>query len=250
MIAMPTFGPTPGPTHGMVLAAGLGLRMRPLTDTVPKPLIPVAGRCMLDRALDQLTAAGVSRRVVNTHYLAEKVAAHLRARQRDEGVTAEIAVSHEPDLLDTGGGVVKALPLLGDKPFFVVNGDILWRDGAEPALRRLAARWDDGAMDALLLVHPREQAIGYDGPGDFRLQADGTLARRDADLAPFVFTGVQILSPRLFAGAPVGAFSLNRLYDRAAAAGRLRGLVHTGQWFHIGTPDGLRLAEDRLRALA
>jgi len=146
--------------------------------------------------------------------------------------------------------VVKALPLLGTAPFFVINGDILWRDGAEPALRRLAAAWNDGAMDALLLVHPRDTAIGYDGPGDFTLAPDGRLARRSGDSAPFVFTGVQILSPRLLDGAPSGAFSLNKFYDRAAAAGRLHGLVHTGHWFHIGTPDGLRLAEERLRALA
>lgn len=238
------------PNHGMVLAAGLGLRMRPLTDKTPKPLIPVAGRCMLDRALDQLTAVGVTRRVVNTHYLADQVSDHLQRRQQDEGLGAEIAVSHEPDLLDTGGGVTKALRLLGEEPFFVINGDIMWRDGAEPALRRLAERWDDAAMDALLLVHPRDKAIGYDGPGDFDLAGNGVLSRRVGDSASLVFTGVQILSPRLFAGAPSGAFSLNKLYDRALAAGRLYGLTHTGQWFHIGTPDGLRLAEDRLRALA
>ena len=237
------------PTHGMVLAAGLGLRMRPLTDTLPKPLIPVAGRCMLDRALDQLTTAGVARRVVNTHYLGHKVAEHLQARRQAAGSEAEIALSHEPDLLDTGGGVVKALPLLGSAPFFVINGDILWRDGAEPALRRLAAAWNDERMDALLLIHPRETAIGYDGPGDFDLAPDGVLTRRANPTAPFVFTGVQILHPRLLAGSPPGAFSLNKLYDRAAATGRLHGIVHTGQWFHIGTPDGLRLAEERLRAL-
>lgn len=235
------------PTHGMVLAAGLGLRMRPLTDTMPKPLIPVAGRCMLDRALDQLTAAGVRKRVVNTHYLAEQVAEHLQNRETDEGT--EIAVSHEADLLDTGGGVVKALPMLGTAPFFVINGDILWRDGKEPALRRLAAAWNGAAMDALLLVHPRDKATGYDGSGDFELSADGVLARRSGASAPFVFTGVQILNPRLLADAPSGAFSLNELYDRAAANGRLHGIVHTGHWFHIGTPDGLRLAEERLRAM-
>lgn len=237
------------PTHGMVLAAGLGLRMRPLTDTLPKPLIPVAGRCMLDRALDQLTAAGVTQRVVNTHYLGGMVADHLAARRRDEGSVAQIALSHEPDLLDTGGGVAKALPLLGTAPFFVINGDILWRDGAELALRRLAAAWNDDRMDALLLVHPRETAIGYDGPGDFDLAPDGALLRRTGGTAPFVFTGVQILTPRLLNGAPPGAFSLNILYDRASTARRLHGIVHTGQWFHIGTPDGLRLAEERLRAL-
>lgn len=236
------------PTHGMVLAAGLGLRMRPLTDTTPKPLIPVAGRCMLDRALDQLTAAGVRKRVVNTHYLADQVSDHLRNRQLDEGMTAEIAVSHEADLLDTGGGVVKAQPLLGTAPFFVINGDILWRDGKDSALHRLAAAWNDAAMDALLLVHPRETAIGYDGPGDFDLRG-GVLTRRASANAPFVFTGLQILSPRLLADTPSGAFSLNVLYDRAAVNGRLHGIVHSGQWFHIGTPDGLRLAEDRLRAM-
>lgn len=238
------------PTHGMVLAAGLGLRMRPLTDHTPKPLIPVAGRCMLDRALDQLAAIGIRQRVVNTHYLADKVADHVRRRESEEGTAGVIAVSHEPELLDTGGGVTKALPLLGAAPFFVINGDILWRDGPEPALRRLLARWDDAAMDALLLVHARDAAIGYDGVGDFALADDGRLCRRDGATAPYVFTGVQLLSPRLFAGAPSGAFSLNRLYDRAADAGRLHGLAHTGHWFHIGTPDGLRLAEERLRAMA
>jgi MurNAc alpha-1-phosphate uridylyltransferase len=204
---------------------------------------------MLDRALDQLTVVGVRKRVVNTHYLADQVSEHLRNRQLDEGAMAEIAVSHEPDLLDTGGGVVKALPLLGTAPFFVINGDILWRDGKEPALRRLAAAWNDEAMDALLLVHPREKAIGYDGAGDFDLSDAGLLARRAGASAPFVFTGVQILSPRLFVDAPSGAFSLNKFYDRAALSGRLHGIVHTGHWFHIGTPDGLRLAEDRLRAM-
>lgn len=242
------------PSHAMVLAAGLGLRMRPLTNTCPKPLIPVAGRCMLDRALDHLVAVGVTHCVVNTHYLADRVAEHLRGWQRGEGGgesgMVDIAISHEPDLLDTGGGVAKALPLLSEGPFVVVNGDILWRDGEEPALRRLAGAWRDAAMDALLLVHPRGEAVGYDGPGDFLSQDDGRLARRGAGHAPFVFTGVQILSPRLFAGAPAGAFSLNTLYDRAAAAGRLHGLIHTGAWFHIGTPEGLRLAEDRLRETA
>lgn len=237
------------PTHGMVLAAGLGLRMRPLTDNLPKPLIPVAGRCMLDRVLDHLTVAGVSRRVVNTHYLGAMVADHLEARRQDEGAAATIVISHEPELLDTGGGVVKALPLLGAAPFFVINGDILWRDGAEPALRRLGAAWADDRMDALLLVHPRDSAIGYDGPGDFDLASDGRLTRRTQATAPFVFTGVQILSPRLLDGAPAGAFSLNKLYDRASAARRLHGIVHSGHWFHIGTPEGLRLAEERLRAL-
>ncbi|HEY4134438.1 MAG TPA: nucleotidyltransferase family protein [Alphaproteobacteria bacterium] len=227
--------------RGMVLAAGFGLRMRPLTLTTPKPLIPVAGRSMLDRALDQFAAAGVARCVVNAHYLADKIAAHV-AQRHDMAIT----LSPEEMILDTGGGVALALPHLGTAPFYVANGDILWRDGPTLALRRLADTWDDGAMDALLLVHPKESAVGYDGPGDFDLTGS-LLKRRGGEIAPHVFTGVQILHPRLFADAPSGAFSLNELYDKAAAAGRLHGLVHDGGWYHIGTPEGLALAERRLQ---
>lgn len=228
------------PIHAMVLAAGLGLRMRPITERLPKPLVPVAGRTMLDRALDALAAAGVGECIVNTHYLGHMIAAHLAGR-----TAPAIRISAEPDLLDTGGGVAKALPMLGDEPFFAVNADIVWEDGPEaPALARLAAAYDDGATDALLLLAPRDSAIGYDGAGDFHLGGDGALVRRgDGASAAYVFTGVQILHPRLFAGCPAGAFSLNLLYDRARAQGRLRGLVHDGRWFHIGTPAGLARAE-------
>lgn len=236
------------PTRGMVLAAGLGLRMRPLTDNCPKPLIPVAGRSMLDRALDHLAAAGVTACVVNSHYLAPMIAAHLARRRAENRDRMVLELSHEPQILDTGGGVAQALPVFGTQPFYVANGDVLWRDGAQPSLAKLAAAWDDAEMDALLLVHPIANAIGYDGAGDFFLDADGRLRRRgDAAQAPFVFTGVQILHPRLFVAAPAGAFSLNRLYDSAARAGRLFGLAHDGEWYHIGTPDGLRRAEECLR---
>ena len=229
----------------MVLAAGLGLRLRPITNTLPKPLVPVAGRSMLDRALDALDAQGVGTCVVNTHYLGHMIAAHLAARAQPI-----LHVSPEQELLDTGGGVAKVLPLLGAAPFYTVNADILWEEGpGDPALARLCAGFDTDTMDALLLVVPRGRAVGYDGKGDFNQAPDGRLVRRGAQPgADYVFTGVQILHPRLFAGCPDGAFSLNLLYDRAIAAGRLHGIVHEGRWFHIGTPEGLRLAEAGLAA--
>jgi len=233
------------PKVAMVLAAGLGLRLRPITATRPKPLVEVAGRSILDRVLDGLTGAGVERCVVNTHYLGHQIDAHLAARP-----TPPVDLSHEEELLDTGGGINRALDALGPDPFFAVNADILWDEGpGEPALSRLGQAFDAAAMDALLLLVPRERAVGYDGVGDFRLGADGRLARRGAAAsAPFVFTGLQVLRPELFDGAPDGAFSLNLLYDRAIAAGRLFGLEHTGRWFHIGTPAGLDLAEAALGA--
>ncbi|EPY01523.1 nucleotidyltransferase family protein [Magnetospirillum fulvum] len=228
-------------SHAMVLAAGLGLRMRPITLTIPKPLVPVAGRTMLDRALDALDAAGVSQIVVNCHWLGEKIRDHLAGRP-------EIVLSPEDELLETGGGVTHALPHLGDAAFFVVNADILWTEGAVPALERLRAAWDDSRMDALLLLHPTATAVGHDGPGDFFLEPDGRPRRRgDATRAPYLFTGVQSLHPRLFEGAPSGRFSLNVLYDRALARGRLAAIVHDGGWFHVGTPEALPAVEARLR---
>lgn len=228
------------PRNAMVLAAGLGLRLRPITDMIPKPLVPVAGRTMLDRVLDALDAVGVSSCVVNTHYLGHLIAAHLERRERPA-----IHVSPEIELLDTGGGVAKVLPRLGSAPFYTVNADILWEEGpGAPALSRLAEALDDEMMDGLLLVVPLGRAVGYDGKGDFNLDAEGRLLRRGvAPAADYVFTGVQILHPRLFAGHPDGAFSLNRLYDKAIAERRLHGLVHVGRWFHIGTVEGLYLAE-------
>jgi MurNAc alpha-1-phosphate uridylyltransferase len=227
------------PARAMVLAAGLGLRMRPLTLSTPKPLVPVAGRTMLDRALDRLVDAGVDLAVVNTHWLPEQVEAALATR-RD----ISIRISHEEILLETGGGVAKALPFLGGDPFYVVNADIVWRDGATPALARLARQWNEETMDVLLLVAGAVRATGYDGSGDFLMDPVGRLSRRpERQIAPFVFTGVQIVHPRLFADAPEGPFSLNVLYDRAAEAGRLHGLAHDGEWYHVGTPDAIALAE-------
>jgi MurNAc alpha-1-phosphate uridylyltransferase len=223
----------------MVLAAGLGLRLRPVTETLPKPLIAVGGRALLDRALDRLGEAGVEKAVVNLHHLGSLIERHLARRP-----TPAIEFSREAELLETGGGVAKALPLLGDGPFWVANGDVLWLDGPGPALGRLAAAWDDARMDGLLLLHETVNAYGYRGRGDFLADPLGQLVRRpECEVAPYLFTGVQILHARLFAGAPAGPFSLNRVYDRAIEVGRLYGVVHDGEWFHVGTPDGLAEAE-------
>ncbi len=226
--------------RAMVLAAGLGLRMRPITLSTPKPLVTVAGRTMLDRALDHLAIAGVQEMVVNTHWLADSIKEHLADR-------SDISLSHEEELLETGGGVAHALPLLGHEPFYVVNSDIIWTDGPTPALRRLATAWRDADMDALLLLQPTRTAVGYEGKGDFFINGNDTLRRRgEAEAAPLLFSGVQILHPRLFEASPSGKFSLNVLYDRALAEGRLFGLVHDGGWFHVGTPEALPEVEGLL----
>jgi len=228
------------PTHAMVLAAGRGERMRPITETTPKPLVKVAGRAMLDRVFDHLDAVRVPHRVVNTHWLAAKIAVHLAH-------TPGVILSNEETLLETGGGVARALPLLGPAAFFVCNADIVWIDGARPALLRLAGLWDESRMDALLLMQHVDRAFGYLGVGDYFLDAEGGLKRRSpSGRAPFVFTGVQILHPRLFKDVPGGPFSLNILYDRAEQAGRLFGLAHDGEWLHIGTPQALAAAEIHL----
>ncbi len=223
----------------MVLAAGLGKRMRPLTETLPKPLVPVAGRTLIDRVLDRFADADLARVVVNLHYFRGTLETHLAARQ-----APALELSPEEALLETGGGVKNALPRLGSDPFYVANADVLWLDGKVPALQRLAKAWNDATMDALLLLHPAVSAFGYEGNGDYFIDPLGRLRRRrGAEIAPFIFAGVQILQPRLFAGAPDGAFSLNRLYDRAQEAGRLWGLRHDGLWFHVGTPEGLAETE-------
>jgi len=247
--AMPVDAGRAGPRRAMVLAAGLGLRMRPITLTLPKPLIPIGGRTMLDRALDALQAHGLDHVVVNAHYLPEAIERHMAARRLAVAASPPLTVIVEPERLETGGGVTNALPLLGEGPFFVVNGDVLWRDGPLPTLAELARAWDGERMDALLLLHPLATAIGYDGPGDFFRSDDGRLVRRPPDgRAPFLFAGLQIVHSRLFEGAPAGAFSLNVLYDRAIASGRGFGVVHRGGWCHVGTPADIPAAEAFVRA--
>jgi MurNAc alpha-1-phosphate uridylyltransferase len=223
--------------HAMVLAAGQGTRMRHLSATRPKPLVVLAGRPLIDGVLDHLRAAGVTRIVVNTHYKGAMIAAHLAGQP-------DIALLPEAELLETGGGVANALPLLGTAAFFVVNCDAVWLDGPTPALRRLREIWDGGAMDGLLLMQ-RMTALSSDaGQGDYFLDPLGRASRRTGHaVAPYLFAGIQILHPRLFDGAPGGAFSLNRLYDRAEAAGRLWGIVHDGAWYHVGTPEQRQHAE-------
>ncbi|HEX9465337.1 MAG TPA: nucleotidyltransferase family protein [Alphaproteobacteria bacterium] len=234
--------PKVAPGVAMVLAAGLGKRMRPLTETMPKPLLPVAGRTLLDRVLDRLEEVPLDRVVVNLHYFRDTMTAHLAGRR-----TPLIELSPEVELLETGGGVKNALPKLGAPPFYVANADVLWLDGKVSALARLARAWDDATMDALLLLHPAVTAVGYDGAGDYLIDPLGRLRRRRPhEVAPFIFAGVQILHPRIFAGAPDGRFSLNLVYDRAEAAGRLWGLRHDGLWFHVGTPEGLAETEAML----
>lgn len=234
------------PKRAMVLAAGLGTRMRPLTETLPKPLIEVAGKALIDHALDGLERAGVEEAVVNLHHLGHQVRAHLAGRR-----CPAIAFSDESAaLLDTGGGVAKALERLGPGPFLVVNGDILWLDGAGDTLARLGERWRDAGMDALLLLQPTVGALGYDGQGDYGMDAEGRACRRgEHAIAPFLFAGVQMLHPRLFDGAPEGPFSLNLLWDRAERAGRLYGLRHEGPWAHVGTPEAIAEAAALFRGI-
>ena len=225
----------------MVLAAGLGKRMRPLTATRPKPLVEVAGKALLNHAIDRLKAAGVKRAVVNVHYLADALEAHLK--RRVQGI--DIIVSDErARLLETGGGVVHALPLIDEDPFLVVNSDNLWVDGPADSIRALAARWDDQTMDALLLLVPLARANCHRGRGDFHMDGVGQISRRKPGrVAPFVFTGVQIVSKRLFEGATAEPFSLNLLWDRAIASGRAFGLMHNGLWFDVGTPPAIKRTE-------
>jgi N-acetyl-alpha-D-muramate 1-phosphate uridylyltransferase len=230
------------PEVAMVMAAGLGKRMRPLTATRPKPLIEVAGRTLLDHSLDRLRAAGVRKAVVNVHYLADALEAHLKNRVK--GI--EIAVSNERDqLLETGGGLVRALPLVEADPFLVVNSDNLWVDGPVDTLRLLASGWDDARMDALLLLVPLARANCHGGQGDFHMSATGAIRRKKpGTVAPYVYTGIQMVSKRLFEGeVPEGPFSTNILWDRAIEAGRCFGAVHQGLWFDVGAPASIGKAE-------
>jgi N-acetyl-alpha-D-muramate 1-phosphate uridylyltransferase len=230
------------PSRAMVLAAGFGVRMKPLTDHRPKPLIEVGGKTLIDHVLDRLAEVGVERIVVNVHYLADALERHLAGRRG-------IVISDErAEILETGGGIVKALPLLGEAPFFLVNSDTLWVEKAKPNLARLAEVFDPARMDALLLLAPAATSVCYSGRGDYALAPDGRLKRRrDGDAVPFVYASAAILSPPLFADAPPAPFSLTRLFDRAEGQGRLHGLVLDGVWMHVGTPDAIPPAEAVLR---
>ena len=230
----------------MLLAAGLGTRMRPLTDERPKPLVEVDGKPLIDHGLERLRAAGVKKAVVNVHYLADMLEAHLA-----KVTTPEIIISDErAELLETGGGLAKALPELGDKPFLVVNTDSVWVESVTPALTRLMERWKDDAMDCQLLVCPTVSSLGYNGTGDFNLLPDGRLERRiEREVAPFVFTGAYMMHPRLFKNAPEGKFSMNVLFDKAIKEGRLHGVRHDGQWLEINTPQSVDVASATLRDL-
>jgi MurNAc alpha-1-phosphate uridylyltransferase len=228
-------------SHAMILAAGFGVRMRPLTNDRPKPLIEVAGKALIDYGLDRLREAGVQKAVVNGHYRAEQI---LQWSQRQSA--PEVLFSDEQaEILDTGGGIAKALPLLGHRPFFVINSDSFWLDGRVPALSRLRAAWDDAAMDCLLLLCHVDRTIGYDGRGDFQLGRDGRLTRQQGPGA-LAYIGGYLVHPRLFAGAVVKSFSMNVLWDKAISEGRLHGIAHSGKWFHVGTPAAVALAEAEL----
>jgi N-acetyl-alpha-D-muramate 1-phosphate uridylyltransferase len=226
----------------MVLAAGFGERMRPLTLRMPKPLVPLAGMPLIDHVLDKLAAAGVKTAIVNVHYLPEQLEAHLAARQ---GTPPEILVSDERGvLLDTGGGTKKALKLLGRGPFFVHNADSVWSEGATPALARMLRLWNPAEMDCLLLLAPAATSVGYAARGDFSMAPDGRLERRgEGEVVPFAFAGVSLCDERLFKDAPEGRFSLNLLWDKALARGKLYGMRMDGRWMHVGTPEALAEAE-------
>ena len=229
------------PNKAMVLSAGFGLRMRPLTDHMPKPLVKVAGQPLLDHVLDKLAAAGVTRAVVNVHYLPDQIIDHVASRTRPRVIISD----ERNQVLGTGGGVVRALPLLGDQPFFLMNSDTMWIDGVQSNLLRLAQAFDPARMDMLLLMAPTASSIGYGGRGDYAMLPDGALrARREHQVVPFVYAGAAIMSPSVFAGSPKGEFSLTKTFDEANEKERLFGLRLDGVWMHVGTPDAVQAAED------
>lgn len=228
----------------MLMAAGLGKRMRPLTATRPKPLVKVAGKPLMDHALDRLEAGGICKVIVNVHYLADTVEAHLRTRR---GGMAFAVSNERAKLLETGGGLIHAAPLLGDKPFFCANSDNLWIDGPQETLGMMQRIWNPDRMDALLLLVPLARAHCHTGQGDFHMDASGRLTRRKtAHVAPFVFTGVQIMSPALLRDPPGDVFSTNIFWDRAIEAGRLYGVSHQGLWFDVGTPKAIPVVESMI----
>jgi MurNAc alpha-1-phosphate uridylyltransferase len=243
LAAMSAFLPN-RPKTAMVLAAGLGERMRPLTLDRPKPLLEVGGKTLIDWTLDRFAAGGITDIVVNSHYKAEMLEQHLQTRD-----DLKIRISREAERLETGGGIANALPQLGDAPFYVANSDSIWLDGPTPALDRLARTWDPARMDALLLLMSAPRSDDYEGPGDFLMDPDGRLTfRPERRITPYVYTGLHICAPVLFADAPSGSFRLTELWRRAEAQGRLFGVVHDGAWFHVGTPGALEAADGQLDA--
>lgn len=231
------------PKYAMVLAAGLGRRMRPITNTIPKPLVKVYGKTLLDYALDAAERVGVEHAVVNVHHHADQMENHLAGRHN-----LDVAISDERDeLLETGGGIVKALPKLGKNPFFLLNSDTFWIEGCTPNLRRMAKFWNPNEMDILLLLSDVASAVGYTNKGDFTMDGDGRLIRRkERTAAPFAYTGAAILNPAIFDHAPSGAFSLNRMFDEAIERDRLFGMNMEGLWLHVGTPEAIRDAEEAI----
>lgn len=228
------------PQRAMILAAGIGKRMRPITATVPKPLVEVGGRALIDYSLDRLERAGVEKAVVNVHYLADLVRAHVKRRQRPTVVVSD----ERQKLLDTGGGIAKALPELGGEPFYVMNSDSFWIEGPRANLDWLAGGWHGDRMDALLLLASTVRSVGYNGRGDFTMDPAGRLSRRsEREVAPFAYAGAAIVHPRLFADCPQGPFSLNQLFDKAIEAERLFGVRMDGVWLHVGTPETISEAE-------
>lgn len=227
------------PDTAMVLAAGLGLRMRPITDTIPKPLVRVSGKTLLDWGLDSLAASGVRKAVANVHYLPEQIVAHVVNRK-----SPAVLISDESEaLLDSAGGIVKALPQLGGRPFFIINADTFWIDAGRPNLDRLAEAWRPGQMDMLLMLASLDQATGHSGSTDFLAAADGRLSRAHKDPSGLIYAGAAIVDPAIFAGAKAEKHSLNAYFDRAIEAGRLFGLAMEGSWITVGTPDAIPQAE-------
>lgn len=232
------------PTTAFVAAAGIGKRMRPLSATTPKPLIEISGKSLIDYGLDALADAGTRTAVVNIHYIADLLEVHVNRRTEPQ-----IIISDErDDLLETGGGTLKALPHLGDGAFFYLNADSIWIEGVKPNFTHLADTWDDERMDGLLLLSSTVTAVGFDGPGDFTMEPDGRLKRRRENIvSPYAYASAAILHPRLFEGAPQGKFSLNVLFDRAIEAGRLYGAQMDGIWLHVGTPQAIEKAERAMK---
>jgi len=240
-----TSAPTPKiiPKKAMVLAAGLGKRMRPLTEKMPKPLIEVCGKTLLDHGLDALVRAGVEEAIINVHYHADQIEAHVASRK-----DLKVTISDERDmLLDSGGGIVKALPQLGTNPFYLINADSFWIEGFQPNLVRMAKLWNAHEMDMLLLLSGMATAVGFGSKGDFHMDPDGRLMRRgEGHVAPFAYSGAAILDPKIFADAPQGKFSLNKQFDTAIENERLFGMRLEGLWLHVGTPEAIIEAEDAI----